>query len=647
MKRILFFIILFIPLSFAVTEIQVDFSSGISLEKEQYFSEINSVVADLFLFPREEFGQEVLSLKTGGKQGLDEINYKWDVPKQNVLAYSYTSVVRTNHDLRKVFSKINYPYPKLSGSIEYFTQPSEHIDSQYETIKDLAQKIREQETDSWKIVNKIGLWVKGSVKYNLSTLTEDVVQRASWVLQNKYGVCDEITTLFIALVRSLGIPARFVHGVAQTDGNGLFGSHGWAEVYFPNHGWVPFDVTFGQFGWIDETHVRLMHTLDPGDPGVKVEWRGKNVEAKLGKLALNAKFLRHDKEEHALLDYSISPQFSLVKHGGYNLIIVSIKNPQSFYVTESFTLSSVKELDILGLQEQWAILAPGEETRLFYIIKIIDNLPEKFQYTVPIVVTSGRDQLKKSIFKITPSGVAENLRSIENTIILLRQENLKQYSSQVLLFCTPKQELLFENDVPEIECTLENKGNLILNNVEVCAINKCSEIDISPKNKITVILKLNLQHPGRQDVLVTANNDLISKNSMVSLEKYDDTILEIEEVSFPEKIVSETSLKLKLVQKSYSSPAKVSLIVRTPKRKIISEIKEFLYEQELEVSIKPEDFAYGKNDLKIELDYKTLLGEDKNDLKILSVERGAGGFLKSLLLNIQEFFTKVWEVIWQ
>ena len=60
------------------------------------------------------------------------------------------------------------------------------------------------------------------------------------------------------MLRSIGIPARFVTGTASsgTIAEG-WGNHGWAEVYFPEKGWIPWDVTFGQYGWVDSSHLKL------------------------------------------------------------------------------------------------------------------------------------------------------------------------------------------------------------------------------------------------------------------------------------------------------------------------------------------------------------------------------------------------------
>jgi transglutaminase-like putative cysteine protease len=68
------------------------------------------------------------------------------------------------------------------------------------------------------------------------------VPSAARVLQERKGDCNEATTLFVALARSAGLPARTVSGLLYV--NGRFYYHAWAEVYLSD--WVPVDPTFDQ-----------------------------------------------------------------------------------------------------------------------------------------------------------------------------------------------------------------------------------------------------------------------------------------------------------------------------------------------------------------------------------------------------------------
>jgi len=76
------------------------------------------------------------------------------------------------------------------------------------------------------------------------------------------GVCQDITHIFIAAARTLGIPARYVGGhFYRADGViTQDGGHAWAEAHIDHLGWVGFDPTNGIC--TTNAHVRVAIGLD-------------------------------------------------------------------------------------------------------------------------------------------------------------------------------------------------------------------------------------------------------------------------------------------------------------------------------------------------------------------------------------------------
>ncbi|WP_078430894.1 transglutaminase TgpA family protein [Alkalihalobacterium alkalinitrilicum] len=84
---------------------------------------------------------------------------------------------------------------------------------------------------------------------------EDYVDQ--FLFETKVGYCDNYSTSMVVMLRTLDIPARWVKGFTQGeriqdlgDGNRQYqvtnaNAHSWVEVYFPGHGWVPFEPTQG------------------------------------------------------------------------------------------------------------------------------------------------------------------------------------------------------------------------------------------------------------------------------------------------------------------------------------------------------------------------------------------------------------------
>ena len=78
------------------------------------------------------------------------------------------------------------------------------------------------------------------------------------VLKTRVGDCNEHTALYVAMARSLGLPARIAVGLVYL--RGAFYYHAWPEVWVEEPDgrglWLPVDPTLNQFP-ADATHVRL------------------------------------------------------------------------------------------------------------------------------------------------------------------------------------------------------------------------------------------------------------------------------------------------------------------------------------------------------------------------------------------------------
>src|SRR5215831_18659591 len=85
---------------------------------------------------------------------------------------------------------------------------------------------------------------------------------AAQAFARKRGACQDLTHVFIAASRSLGIPARCIAGYFRHDDDvsEQDAGHAWAEAYVPELGWVAFDVANGICA--TDAHVRVAVGLD-------------------------------------------------------------------------------------------------------------------------------------------------------------------------------------------------------------------------------------------------------------------------------------------------------------------------------------------------------------------------------------------------
>lgn len=95
-------------------------------------------------------------------------------------------------------------------------------------------------------------YTRDSLQYNLNASSADKGALAG--LREGEGTCVEYASLFVALNRAAGIPARIVNGfahyskvLADTSSSSRLEKqrHQWAEFYLPGQGWIPVDPTLG------------------------------------------------------------------------------------------------------------------------------------------------------------------------------------------------------------------------------------------------------------------------------------------------------------------------------------------------------------------------------------------------------------------
>ena len=116
-------------------------------------------------------------------------------------------------------------------------------------IRQLAERLRGGETDPRVVAERLNRWVHDSLKKEITFGLPNAAQ----VLATRSGDCNEHTQLYLALARSLGIPARAAVGLAYV--RGKFYYHAWPEVFLGD--WVAVDPTFGEFP-ADAAHLRFV-----------------------------------------------------------------------------------------------------------------------------------------------------------------------------------------------------------------------------------------------------------------------------------------------------------------------------------------------------------------------------------------------------
>ena len=140
------------------------------------------------------------------------------------------------------------PYNTSSPEYRKYTAPSRNIVTS-PGMKAKAQVIVGNETNPYLMAQKVYWDVVLTHPYSHAPhVWMDITgtPESLYVLKTGIGDCASQSAYFVALLRSLGIPARATGGYQMIDGPA--GTHFWAEYYLEGYGWIPVDVTAAEGG---------------------------------------------------------------------------------------------------------------------------------------------------------------------------------------------------------------------------------------------------------------------------------------------------------------------------------------------------------------------------------------------------------------
>lgn len=210
--------------------------------------------------------------------GVEQItNYKNNGYEIRVLDEpdEFSKRVLVEIDLSPLGSKA--PFPVTPGEVPAdisgtFLRPEKAIQVGHPQIRTMAEKVVKGATTIAEAYDRIANHLRDYITYDASPSVE---QDALSVVRTHRGSCVGYTNLSIALLRSVGIPARYAHGYlppgyewgisqeywgVKTSGGGY---HAWLELYYPDAGWTFSDAEYSK-NFVDPYHI--LRYIDDATP---------------------------------------------------------------------------------------------------------------------------------------------------------------------------------------------------------------------------------------------------------------------------------------------------------------------------------------------------------------------------------------------
>ena len=485
----------------------------------------------------------------------------------SIIGYGALADITSRRCGGRVTKKITFPFFDYPPEIAGYLNASGNIDSDNNLIKQRAYKIVRGKNDYYDVVSSIAGWVNENINYSLTTITSKTSQNASWVLINRRGVCDELTSLFIALLRSVNIPARFISGLSWSNVNGgRFQLHGWAEVYFPSYGWIPWDVTYDEQGFVDASHIILGEGYDALSSSTKFVWLGRDEDIKSYPLNINVSLI--DKEEGGFLPLNISvePYSASVGIGSYDLLRVKVSNPLPYYISERITIAGAKGMAVEGSPRRNIMVKPGGSIIRDFIVRF-SGLKD-YVYVFPIkllTIRSGGSSANITVADSYPSYSLSQLTRVKT----MDEAQSKKFLSGVDVRCS-QSSTAYENESFNISCTLRNSGTVGIKNLSLCLYGllgeennpaPCKHNFLPIASEKTVVFRVKGDSSGVKSGRVFYNGESRTFDFMTNIN--DRPSVNISSLAFPADVEFNTPfhLRFRIEKTSRSSPRLLNVYI--------------------------------------------------------------------------------------
>src|SRR3989344_4440299 len=577
--------------NYSSLKIQIDLNSGIAIDSK---GEVKSLETKLSFYPKDDDTQKITlrELKAAPEAEISE--------KDNELIYSWKKGVSGNIEIKNLFlvdNKINFK--KINGKIA-FPLKDDNSEKEYLQSTNLIivdEKIRKKAGEL-----AVGNWVRENINYSLDSLTEEATQNSVWVLENKEGVCDELTVLYIAMMRSLGIPAKFVSGTSYTNIGNTFGNHAWAELYFPGYGWVAFDVTYGQLGWVDAGHVKMDESFDARKSSISYAWRTSGGDVKPGKLDVKANIVEFGGKRDEKIGLNVEILNNKVKGDSYVPVKVEVENKQDYYLPVNLYL--VRGPKIIEDNERIVLLKPREKRNVFFLIDVPGDLKQNVMYTSEIKVKTSTEDYDEDVLEY--SGVYDfglNKKEAEDKIGELSKEEVKSYSKDVEIKCSSGKDVYYVYELSgNITCEIRNIGNKNLDNLHTCFLDDCRNIDLTVAEKKELLFIFNISK-AKNELQVIVQGDGITRNVYAPVKILERPGIKVTGLSYPKTINYNDEGKINFVLSSRDEIENLKIFIDGQE---VFTIEKFVNVNEFNIPFQG-DFFLGK-EKKLKVTY-----EDRNE----------------------------------
>ena len=145
---------------------------------------------------------------------------------------------------------------RMREEFPYMDFLTPEIFSASEELIEQANRILKENTSPLDVAKAMAAYVHDCFEYKKGITSVETSIDEVWRL--KAGVCQDFAHILLVMLRTTGIPARYVSGYICPKNHDLRGegaTHAWVDAYIPFYGWLGLDPTNNCI--VNDRHVRL------------------------------------------------------------------------------------------------------------------------------------------------------------------------------------------------------------------------------------------------------------------------------------------------------------------------------------------------------------------------------------------------------
>jgi hypothetical protein len=327
--------------------------------------------------PATDDAQDIVSVEVEGhpepahetveREDGRSVELVWTDPPAGELSYSITVTVDRHSfdtpiesDERGSAKKLLVPGP--------LTKPDA-------AVKKQARKLAEDASSDLEAALRIALWIHDNVEYDPHYSQDKKDKTVAKVMEVRRGTCDELSHLFIAMCRAVGIPAREVSGLAFTGES--WGFHSWSEIRLGDR-WVPVDATNAQVGFVDALHVAFARDRDDAKFSQGIQSVGTGMFTVLDH-GMEVEIVRAT-TAGGVIDAGMSFDPPSVPPGTSFSAVLAVDNPTNSFLAGPARLVVPEGFEVAEPAVAPFLVAPGGHQTVAWTITPPSDLPSKATY---------------------------------------------------------------------------------------------------------------------------------------------------------------------------------------------------------------------------------------------------------------------------